>query len=75
MNPALWIPIWAAAARKKVCPYCKARNDRKARYCIECGNKLPPEKELSENERGAIVAFVSILVIIICVVLLNVSGS
>jgi hypothetical protein len=74
MNPALWIPIWAAASRK-ICPYCKTRKNRKAKYCIECGHKLPPEKELGKNEKRAIVAFVSILAIIIFVVLFTVSTT
>ena len=70
MNPALWIPIWVATIRKTH-PYCKARNDRKAEFCIECDHKLPPEKELSKNKKIAIVAFVSILAIIIGLVLFS----
>lgn len=70
MSTAAWI-ILIAAASKKTCPYCKTRNERKAERCIECGRKLPPERELSKNEKIAIVAFVSILAIIIGLVLFS----
>jgi len=62
MSIAWMIPIWAAASRK-TCPYCKARNERKAEYCIECGHQLPPVKELSNNKWITVVGLLGITVL------------
>ena len=30
-----------------ICPSCNGGNDKKARFCVHCGNPLPEEKEIS----------------------------